>query len=159
MKKVIYLSLLTILFFISCNKRENEISNNSFSLEEVKLVIIEKSKLWNKGLQSKDVNVFLNLYDKDGHYIPDSEMAIHGNEAIAEFWKNSWDFVKSVNLNMETLEGIEELIYETGNGTAKILNEKGENYILKFKYVNVWKKQLDGTYKVVIDTYNNIKDE
>jgi len=65
------------------------------------------------------------------------------------------DFIGDIQLTMKSLEGTKDLLYETGNGIAKVMNNEGQFFDMPFKYVNVWKLQADGTYKVVIDTYNN----
>ena len=157
MKQKLLLILLVLFTVFSCNEEKSRNVEKKFDIEDVKPIIIQNSKLWNKGLNAKDLSIFIDLYDKKGHYLPDSDNSIRGNQAIAEYWKNSWDFVKDLHLKMETLEGNEDLLYETGTGTIKIMNNTGEYENFKYKYVNVWKKQDDGTYKVVIDIFNDIK--
>ena len=159
MKKQFAFIIIILLSIYSCSEHKDALEKEEFDIEMVKPIIEKNSKLWNKGLMTKDISVFLNLYDEGGHYLPDADKAIHGNAAIAEYWKNSWDFVKELHLNMETLEGTEDLLYETGKGSILIMNDTGEYDEFKFKYVNVWKKQDDGSYKVVIDTFNELKND
>ena len=157
MKYIPVFILLSI--FMSCAETTNKNNDNlsAFNVKEIKPMIKETGKKWGIGLKEKDVSVFLDLYDKDAHYLPDADHAIHGNKNIAEYWKASMDFLTDVQLDMETLEGNKDLLYETGNGIAMVLNQTGGTDTLRYKYVNVWKRQNDGTYKVVIDTYNDIK--
>lgn len=125
-----------------------------FDLEDLKLTIAELGKLWDKGLKTEDIDIFLNLYDKNAHYLPNDAAAIHGNRAIAENWQGAFGSVIGLTLDLETLEGNRKILYETGHGTVEIKNDTGGSDQFKFKYVNVWKLQKDGSYKVVIDTFN-----
>ena len=157
MEKISFYTLGLLFLLISCSQENQKIAKTDFNIESIKPLIIEKSRWWNKGIKNKDRSIFLDLYDKNGHYLPDAENAIHGNQAIADYWQNSWDFVKELHLHMESLEGTENLLYETGNGTIMIMNNAGNFDKFNYKYVNAWKKQPDDTYRVVIDIFNDVK--
>ncbi len=154
--------LMLSLFFITyaCSEQTAKTkSGNGFSIEEVKPLIQSLGKTWGKALRSKDIARLQNLYDQNAHYLPDDDQAFHGNEAISAYWKASLDFVGDIQLNMETLDGTKEVLYETGNGIVKVMNNEGQFVDVPFKYVNVWKLQEDGSYKVVIDMFNDIKPD
>ncbi len=159
--KNILLSGLGLLLFLACKNTEGIAtrSANSFNVESLKPVITELGKTWGKAIKSKDINLLKNLYDAKAHYLPDDQAALHGNAAIVNYWESSFPFMGDLVLHMNSLEGTKELLYETGKGVAQVMNEKGEYDDFKFKYVNVWKLQTDGTYKVVIDTYNSLPNE
>ncbi len=129
--------------------------DSDFSIAKVKPTIQTLGTTWSKALKSKDISLLQNLYAEDAHYLPNDAQAFHGNEAIIGYWKASMDFIGDIQLTMESLEGTKDLLYETGNGFVKVMNDQGEFFDMPFKYVNVWALQSDGTYKVVIDTYNN----
>lgn len=157
--KTSFLFSMLFLSFISCNNISKKSSDEPiFKIENVKPIIKEHSKKWNEGLKNKDLKIFLELYDDNAHYLPNEDIAIHGNRNIAEYWKNSWNFITNLQLNMETLEGTKNVLYETGNGVVSIKNENDSIVAFPFKYVNVWKLQPNKTYKVVIDTYNSLKN-
>ncbi len=149
-----YCIILLVFLLTSCQTLHK---NKNFDVAKLKPVIQQLSKQWNKGLEDKDINVFLNLYGKNAHYLPNEDSAIHGNENIAKYWQAAFGIVSEINLNMESLQGNQDLLYETGNGTVKFINPAGGFYKSRFKYVNVWERQADGSYKVVIDTYNKLK--
>ena len=48
-----------------------------------------------------------------------------------------------------------EMAYETGNYNFVTIDKKGKTNDQKGKYVVVWKKQSDGSWKVVVDTDNS----
>ena len=62
-----------------------------------------------------------DLYDQNAHYLPDDSPAIHGVDALATYWQGSFELMKGLKLNMETLEGINDLLYETGITIAQIM--------------------------------------
>jgi len=133
-------------------------SKSIFDPSTYKTEIQKLGKSWGKGLQTKDPKIFENLYDEKSHYLLDGEMAIRGNESIVAYWSEAMNFLSDIQLEMETLEGTRELLYETGKGKAMVLNQEGGTDTVFYKYVNVWKLQEDGSYKVVIDTYNDLAD-
>lgn len=53
-------------------------------------------------------------------------------------------------LNIKDIRGDKEIIYETGDGYTLL----ADSTKWSFNYVNVWRLQSDGSYKLEIDTYN-----
>ncbi len=154
--KVFYI-IIAFLMTFGCFAQENEHSN--FDPNSLKPLIVEASTTWGKAIKQKDISLLAGLYDEKAHYLPNDANAIHGQKAILQYWKASFDFMTDLNLHMETLEGTRALLYETGTGSAYIRSEDGEIVALPFKYVNVWKRQIDGSYRVVIDTFNQLATE
>jgi len=57
---------------------------------------------------------------------------------------------------MQSLEGTKELLYESGTGIALI--KAGSTLdTLRYKYLNIWKLQSDGTYRVAVYMYNDVE--
>lgn len=135
------------------------IKQNMFSVDEVREQIVEKGKLWSKGLREQDVDLLHSLYDDDAYYRPD-DTSEDQNAALSirKYWQASMRVIKDLQLEMDTLNGSRDMLYETGQGTAKIASEEGLSQTVKYQYVNVWKLQDDGSYKVAIDTFNDIKN-
>ncbi|WP_347924299.1 hypothetical protein [Pontimicrobium sp. SW4] len=155
MKKAQYLSIMILLIIFSCQQKENQKQKGIFNIEAIKPIIQKNGEVWGKALRNKDISLISNLYDPKAHYLPNKDVALHGREAITEYWKASMDFLTDLQLSMESLEGTKELLYETGKGIVMVLNENGVIDTLSFKYVNVWKLNSSGKYKVVIDTFND----
>ena len=157
-----YFLFVVILFFLTSCKQEvikSPDNTNNFNIEDVKTLIIENGKKWGEALRKKDASIISDLYDGNAHYLPNKENTIYGNKAITEYWKASMPFLTDLALNMESLEGTKELLYETGNGIVLVQNQKMTLDTLKYKYVNVWKLNKDGKYRVVIDVFNELKNE
>ncbi len=134
------------------------IEEKPFNVEDVRDHIVEKGKLWSKGLREQDVDLLHSLYDEEACYLPDETSELHGKRLpIRAYWRASMRVIKDLQLEMDTLNGSRELLYETGQGTARIAGDEGTAQTVRYHYVNVWKLQKDGTYKVAIDTFNDIK--
>ena len=145
--------------FQSCSAQiSNRLSQDSFQVsDELRVHIQEMGKTWGEAIKSKDIGLIEKVYDKNVHYLPDNQKALHGLDAVVDYWEGSLSFFADLNLKMETLEGVQELLYETGTGTAMIMNDSGNFDEFKFKYVNIWKQQSDGKYKVVVDIFNDVE--
>jgi ketosteroid isomerase-like protein len=155
------ITIASVLMLSSCGHMPDQSKHGAhknhhatFDADELRPVIEQLGKQWSEGLEKQDINIFLNLYDLEAHYLPNDDEAVHGNQAIAEYWQTAFGVITSISLNMESLEGNKQLLYETGNGIAEIKNDNGGLDTFSYKYVNVWKLQADGSYKVVIDTFN-----
>ena len=155
-------SAASVLIFLSSNillgqSGTDSKSDDSFSVADLRMYIKERGQLWGKAIRTKDISLIQELYDEEAHYLPNEEAALHGLASIASYWKASFSFLADLALDMHTLEGSREILYETGEGTAKIIGDKDTYRTFTFKYVNVWKLQSNGSYKVVIDIYNKSK--
>jgi len=162
MKIHFYLLFSTVCTFLACTTEFNlatEQTTQVLSIEKLKPIIQARGTTWGKALRNKNIDLLNNLYDDNAHYLPNDAPAFHGKEAILKYWQESFTFLGDLQLNMETLEGSITLLYETGNGTVKIIGQDGNYFDMPFKYVNVWKRQIDGTYNIVVDTFNNLPDE
>lgn len=155
MKHYINITVLFILISVGCSTPNPE----PFLAESMRTIIEERGKQWDLALKQQDASIILNLYDDNAHYLVDGRNTIHGNINIAHFWEKSFGEFKGLKLNMESLEGTEELLYETGNGVAQFDYGSDNKFDFQFKYVNVWKRQSNGEYKVVIDMFNDVKKD
>ena len=155
MSKIIL--LFSVLVIAACQTNTNHKKlDTSFDVERVKSIIVNRGKQWGLAVQNNDISIIADLYDKNAHYLPDSESSIHGNVAITQYWEKELSYLKNIELSLESLEGTKELLYETGKGETQLVDPKGVLHTIHFKYVNVWKLNTDGNYRVVIDTYNNV---
>lgn len=153
-----YLFFFTIIF-IGQRVQAQDIQSIQSPNPEISQELISKIKLrgttWSKALKEKKVVLLKDLYDENAQYLPNNAKAHFGREDIVAYWAASMDFIEDIQLNMETLDGNSELLYETGKGIAKVMDANGAFIEMAFKYVNVWKFQDDGSYRVVIDIFNN----
>ena len=113
---------------------------------------------WSKAAAAKDAEGAASYYAEDAAVMPPNAPIAAGKEAIRGFWKGmvaspgfavGWKATKAEvarSGDLACLIGTYELTLNDASG--KPVNERG-------KYVEVWKKQADGKWKVAADIFNS----
>ena len=113
---------------------------------------------WSKAAAAKDAEGAASYYAEDAAVLPANAPIATGKEAIRGFWKSmvaspgfavGWKTTKAEvarSGDLAYLIGTYELTVNDAGG--KPVNDRG-------KYVEVWKKQADGKWKVVADIFNS----
>ena len=123
-------------------------------LAEARKAIDTGNTEWIAGQKAGNADRMAALFDKDGSQFGAKGRVIHGRKAIhdrfADGFKNNGP---ALDFTITTLEVwlVDDLAYESGNYTLK-LQPKGKdvaNY--SGKYVTVWKRQGDGSWKIWVD--------
>ena len=111
------------------------------------------SKCFRIGIQKGDSAFLASIYSDSAQYIIPQKPILSGKNEIGNEWgaflrlkENPIDLV----LNIKDVRGNREIIYETGQGYTLL----ADSTKWTFNYVNVWRLQKDGSYKLEIDTYN-----
>jgi ketosteroid isomerase-like protein len=103
-----------------------------------------------------DVDAYVELYyAEDARVLPPNHATVTGREAIGAFLRSYGSF-QAVRFTILALEGRNDLAYVHGGyqtsvtppGAAEPVGDTG-------KYVEIWKKQRDGSWKVVLDVFNS----
>ena len=103
-----------------------------------------------------DLDAYVKLYyADDARVLPPNHATVTGREAIAALLRSDGAF-QDVRFTILALEGRNDLAYVHGAyqitftppGAAEPVGDKG-------KYVEIWKKQRDGSWKVVLDIFNS----
>jgi len=103
-----------------------------------------------------DLEAYVNLYyADDARILPPNHATVTGREAIAALYRSSGS-IQGYRLTILALEGRNDLAYVhsayqitvTPPGAAEPVGDQG-------KGVEVWKKQRDGSWKVVLDIFNS----
>jgi uncharacterized protein (TIGR02246 family) len=113
---------------------------------------------WSAAAGAKDLDKTVSYYSEDAVVMPPNAPSATTRETIRSAWKEmlttpsaaiSWKTTKvevAKSGDLACLSGTYELAMNDGSG--KPVNERG-------KYVEVWQKQADGTWKVVADIWNS----
>ena len=107
--------------------------------------------------KSHDRAIISEIYDIDARYWPTDSEVIIGQNAIVNFWSSQIDFFTDLKLQTTHLTGTEEFINESGEGYASYYTNDSEIDTLKFYYINLWKRQGNGSYKLYYDMYKKRK--
>ena len=104
-----------------------------------------------------DAKALAAMYTSDAiAFPPDSDM-VDGNEAIGEFWKATRDSgVQTAALTTVDVGRSGDVAYEVGKVSLTIQPAGKELTTAVAKYVVVWKRQADGSWKLHRDIWNSV---
>jgi uncharacterized protein (TIGR02246 family) len=116
------------------------------------------STAWSQASAAKDVDKSISFYTEDVVMMPPKAPVANGKEAARQGWTQMLA-LPGPDLTFQTTS-VEvarsgDLAYETGTYDFAITDKKGKVTDEKGKYVVVWKKQGDGSWKAAVDIYNS----
>jgi uncharacterized protein (TIGR02246 family) len=120
--------------------------------------IREADLAWTKAAGAKDLEATLSYYTDDGSILPPNAPIATGKEAVRKVWTElmaapgfaiSWQPVQ-----VEAARS-GDIAYTRGTYELSMNVPKGEPMKDRGKYLEVWKKQADGKWKVVADMFSS----
>ena len=112
---------------------------------------------WSKASLAKDLDKATSYYAEDAIFFVNNGARVKGKDAIKMAWKSELA-TPGPGLSFETtyveVARSGDLAYEYGTYDEKTEVTKGKVKDEKGKYVVVWKKQPDGSWKAVADIDN-----
>ncbi len=147
---IIILLYAIIIIFFSCQPTSKKLSK-----EEMRKIVESRNTMLGDCFKSGDANKVAAMYCDSAKLCPDGSNFVHGRDSIKAFWAEDFKTSKTLEMktNISTVDGDENVIYETGKASSKILY-KDSVYHVTVKYINVWRKQADGNYLLDIDFWN-----
>jgi ketosteroid isomerase-like protein len=146
-----FLTVVITAFFSVCNAQKVNLNDELQSLRM-------SDKKWSDASVSKDVRRYMEFYDKDatvidnyGHITKDRDTILKN---ITEFFSMS-GFSLTFNNESAVVAKSADLGYTTGTWSMQMNNEKGELMKSSGPYLVIWKKQSDGSWKAIVDSYWN----
>ena len=116
---------------------------------------------WSAALVTGDLTALAAMYTDDAYSLPNNMTMLKGRSAILEGHKKELQDVKITGSSSKTLDviGNGDIAVEIGTYTSTFVpvnttEQKSE----KGKYVDVWQKQTDGSWKIIADTWNTDVD-
>jgi hypothetical protein len=149
MKNTFLIFAIAMLF--SCNS--NQTDTMKISKEEMFKIIKDCDDQFRVGVQKRDSALITNMYSDSAQYIIPKKEILVGKTQIGKEWA---EFLRlkekpiDLILNTKDVRGNREIIYETGQGYTLLADSSK----WAFGFVNVWRLQKDGSYKLEIDMYN-----
>ena len=113
---------------------------------------------WSKAAQAKDLDKATSYYADEAVFFVENGAMVKGKDAIKMAWKPELA-TPGPGMTFDTtyveVARSGDLAYEYGTYDEKTDVKKGKVKDEKGKYVVVWKKQPDGSWKAVADIYNS----
>ena len=120
---------------------------------DIETVNREIGKAFSRG----DAAAIAAFYTDDAVVMPPNSQMIKGRKAIEEFWKGAMGMgVRSIQLDTLDVQSGTDLAYEICNATMIIQPQGGKAATDTVKYVVVWKRQPDSSWKLAADIWNSL---
>ncbi|MFZ6008881.1 MAG: YybH family protein [Bacteroidota bacterium] len=152
--KNLFLFCCVVLLLSACQQ-----SHPSISKAEMKEILHRQNEKLGTCFKEGDAAKLAAMYADSAKLCPNGAGEVYiGRTAIEKFWSGAMASSKLLEMKTETLtiDGNEEVIYETGKTTSKVLYQDSV-YESTVKFANVWKKQANGDYLLDVDIWNEIK--
>ncbi len=149
---LIAITLLTLVL-VACNQRPTK---KVVDVAYLKQKVDEGNARLGQFFMSGNADSLANMYSVDAKLCPDGGEFVNGRENIRAYWRQGLKGGSILEMKTETLtiDGNEEVIYETGKTHLKISTDSTKK--ISVKYCNVWKLQLSGSYKLDVDIWNEL---
>jgi len=133
-----------------------EVGNPAKALEEVTIAIGVNNARFVLAVGRRDVETLRDLYTKDSVLLFPGYPMIAGPKAIHAFWRDVLGEGASATLNTDTIEQGCNVAVETGIGVLALRQAGREPQTLNGKYVVVWKRDEDGSWKMYRQMWNDM---
>ena len=110
-----------------------------------------------KAVADKNLKAIMALYADDAVLLPTAEPIVVGRSAIREEWRHILaipNFRNTSELTKIDVSRSGDMAYSMGTYVATMLGEDGKPATEPGKWLSVWKRQADGKWLVVVETYN-----
>ncbi|HEY3172636.1 MAG TPA: DUF4440 domain-containing protein [Thermoanaerobaculia bacterium] len=98
------------------------------------------------------------MYDENAIAFPPDADMVMGRQAIQDLWKGASDSgIKSLDLTVLGAESSGNFMIETGRALLHVQPAGKPETTQSAKYVVVWKKQKDGSWKIYRDIWNGME--
>ena len=149
----IVLFLLPALIALNCSVAQTESPAQSSAPSEARQAIDKGNAQWIEAWDKADASLIASLFAKDGVLLSRNGKLFKGPEKILERIKPVLEGAgKGVKATVTTvdlwLDG--DAAYETGTYSYKY-QEKGKPVNEEGRYVTIWKRQSDGSWKIASD--------
>lgn len=113
---------------------------------------------WAKAATAKDVDKTVSYYADDATVMPPNNPLVKGRSSVTALWKSillAPGFSGGWKPATVEVARSSDLAYVTGTYEFGQNDATGKPAVDKGKYVEVWKKQADGSWKCVADIFNS----
>jgi uncharacterized protein (TIGR02246 family) len=112
---------------------------------------------WSKAAGAKDIDKTVSYYSDDALVMPSNSPVLQGKAAARAMWQSMFNmpgFGGGWKATKVEVAQSGDLAYVTGTYEINETDASGKPKTDKGKYLEVWKKQADGSWKCVADMFN-----
>ena len=152
--KAVFNMLMLVLIFSAVNLFAQ--TDNS---SELKMKLRPMLDSYEKACLSGNYNAIAGFYTDDAISLPSYQPVMRGKDAILQSEKKDVDEglkYKTFNIRSSDVYSSGDLAYEIGTYEVDLTSPKMPNEINDHgKYLNVWQRQSDGSWKIKVNTWNS----
>jgi uncharacterized protein (TIGR02246 family) len=160
------LSILTLGAFVGTGCRQEEPADQSPVTGEAKMdtrgadvqAVRELEREAREAAEAKDLDRYVSFYADDAVLFWPGAPMVRGRAGIREFMQ-AYLSMPTFSLSFETAEvhvsRAGDLAYSYGTNRVSLVGPNGEHVKDRGKYLTIYRKQPDGTWKVVADMGNS----
>ena len=146
--------VVTALGFAACNPATQTVVPAVDTRPVDEAAIRSADAAWTKAAESKDIAGTTAVYADDAVLMAPGGPIATGKDAITKGWTGMMadkNFALSFGPTKIEVAKSGDLAYELGDYSLTLSDKKGKAQASKGKYVVVWGKQKDGSWKALVD--------
>lgn len=150
---ITFVSFLLLLSFSTACRSS---ATDSRAADESALRTLDEE--WSRSVASRDVEKVISYYADDAVVMPPNIPTLTGKDSIRTLWRSMLESpLFSGGWKATKVEVAEsgDLAYLSGNYEFREQDAGGNQITDKGKYLVVWKKQADGSWKCVANMFNS----
>jgi ketosteroid isomerase-like protein len=129
-------------------------------LDKERATILEIDKQWAAATaEGRDVERIISFWADDAKIFAPGMPVIEGKTAIRQFVQNSLA-TPGFSIHWNTVEVVVSsdgsMAYATGTNQTTLNDPQGKKVTINGKAVTVWRKESSGTWKCIIDIWNDV---
>ena len=150
--------LVVLLLSIStaCQRAATTTMADTRSADEATLKNLDAE--WSKAAGAKELDKTASYYSDDALVLPPNMPAIQGKQGARAMWQGMFSvpgFGGGWKVTKVEVARSGDLGYVTGSYELSESDAGGKPTTDKGKYLEVWKKQADGSWKCIVDMFNS----
>ena len=124
--------------------------------EQVRKAIAASNRRFGEGIRRGDSSAVGSLYTEDAILMPPNNDMIRGRRGTEGFWSAAIKMgVRDAVLKTVELDQVGDDVHEIGNYALMIKPEGKRAFEDRGKYIAIWKRDEEGTWKLHRDIWNS----
>jgi uncharacterized protein (TIGR02246 family) len=124
--------------------------------DEVEAHIRRIGEKWARHWNAQELDKLIESYAPDAVYMPPHHAAVHGKQAIHAYLQGPLKHgITDLTYEVTFIRHSGDLAYDVGRYSMSVPQPDGRKRPDRGKYLTVWKRQSDGEWKIVADTWSS----